>query len=297
MSATTVQLHVVDSETCLGDGTCVEICPEDILEMVDGMVATVEDRAEACILCGQCVAVCPTESLTMPKLPAEDFQRLISTPFGYDEFYGFLRLRRSVRIFKDKLVERDVIQKILDAAATAPMGFPPHSTAVIVIDEREELDFLLKQLVKNYTKTLKAFSNHIGRAIVRLRAGAENYHTLKYHILDVASHANDVYREKGGDNYMRGAPVLMMFHGNRWAPSYDENAHLVCHHAMLAALSLGLGTTIIGLIPPVVDRSKLLRERYGVPKDNRVLASLVLGYPKYRYRRGIRRDLAGVQYH
>jgi hypothetical protein len=65
---------------------------------------------------------------------------------------------------------------------------------------------------------------------------------------------------------------------------------------MLAALSLGLGTTIIGKIPPVVERSKELRSRYGIPKDNRVLTSLILGHPKYRYRQGIRRDLAGVQF-
>ena len=58
-------LHVVDKETCLGDGICAEICPEDILEMADEKAATVEARADACILCGQCVAVCPTESLEM----------------------------------------------------------------------------------------------------------------------------------------------------------------------------------------------------------------------------------------
>jgi nitroreductase len=79
--------------------------------------------------------------------------------------------------------------------------------------------------------------------------------------------------------------------------SYEENAHLVCHHSMLAALSLGLGSTIIGLVPPIVDRSKVLRERYGIPKDNKVSTSLVLGYPKYKYRQSIRRNLAGVTYH
>ncbi len=290
-------LHVVDIETCLGDGICAEICPEDILEMVDEKAATVEDRADYCIECGQCVAVCPTESITMPRLPMEDFERLPKRPFEYEQFFDFLKLRRSVRVFKDKPVEGEVIQKILDAAATAPMGFPPHSTEVVVIDDREELEFLLKELVEDYSKTLKAFSSPIGRAIIRLAAGAENYHSLKHDILAVASHANDVYRESGGDNYMRGAPVLMMFHGNRRALSYEQNAHLICHHSMLAALSLGLGSTIIGLIPPVVDRSKLLRERYDIPKDNKVCTSLVLGYPKYRYRQGIRRDLAGVHYH
>ena len=77
--------------------------------------------------------------------------------------------------------------------------------------------------------------------------------------------------------------------------SYEENAHLVCHHSMLAAVSLGLGTTIIGLIPPIVDRSKVLRKRYGIPKENKVMTSLILGHPKYRYKKSIRRDLAGVR--
>ena len=293
----TEQLHLVNLESCRGDGICVEICPEDVLEMVDEKAATVESRADSCILCGQCVAVCPTESLEMPKLPMEDFQRLGKRPFGYEEFVEFLRLRRSVRVFKDKPVEREVIAKILEAAATAPMGIPPHATEVVVIDRRDELDFLLAELVKDYDFLVKGFSNPLTRAMIRLNAGAEDFHTLKHFIVDVARHANEVYQRDGGDGYMRGAPVLMLFHGNRWTMSYEENAHLICHHSMLAAVSLGLGTTIIGLIPPIVDRSKVLRQRYGIPKENKVLTSLILGYPKYKYRRGIRRDLAGVQYH
>jgi len=291
------QLHLVDLETCLGDGICAEVCPENVLEMVDEKAATVESRAESCILCGQCVAVCPTESLEMPKLPMEDFRSLAKRPFGYDEFFDFLRLRRSVRVFKDRPVERDLIEKILEAAATAPMGFPPHTTEVVVIDRREELDFLLTELVKDYESMVKGFSNSLIRTMIRLSAGAEDFGVLKNHIVDVARYANEEYHLNGVDRYMYRAPVLMMFHGNRWTMSYQENAHLVCHHSMLAAVTLGLGTTIIGLIPPIVDRSKVLRKRYGIPKDNKVLTSLILGHPKYKYRQSIRRDLAGVQYH
>ena len=291
------QLHLVDLDTCLGDGLCAEVCPEDVLEMVDEKAATVESRAESCILCGQCVAVCPTESLQMPKLPMEDFRKLGKRPFGYDEFFEFLRLRRSVRVFKDLPVEREMIEKILTAAATAPMGFPPHTTEVVVIDRREELDFLLTELVKDYDSMVNGFSNPLIRTMIRLSAGVEDFGVLKNHIVDVARYANEEYRRDGVDRYMYRAPVLMMFHGNRWTMSYQENAHLVCHHSMLAAVTLGLGTTIIGLIPPIVDRSKALRKRYGIPKDNKVLTSLILGFPKYKYRQGIRRDLAGVQYH
>ena len=290
-------LHVVNLDTCTGDGICGEVCPENALELVNEKAATVEDRMGSCIFCGQCVAVCPTESLTMPKLEMEDFSRLEPRPFGYDELFEFLRLRRSVRAFKDRPVEREVIDKILEAACTAPMGLPPHTTEVVVIDDPEEREFLLEELVVHYDSMIKAFSNPVGRAMVRLSTGAEIYGMLKNHIIDTARFANELYRRDGTDRYMYHAPALMIFHGSRWGMSYQENAHLVCHHAMLAAVSLGLGTTIIGMIPPVVDRSKDLRARYGIPKDHRVLTSLILGYPKYKYRQGIRRDLAGVTYH
>jgi ferredoxin len=289
------ELHLVDLDSCKGDGICADVCPENVLEIVDGKAATAESRADTCIFCGQCVAVCPNEALQMPKLPAEDFEELARLPFGYGEFLDFLRLRRSVRVFKDQPVEQDLTQKILAAAATAPMGMPPHSTEVVVIDRREELDLLLKELVKDYAFMVRSFSNPLGRAMIRLASGAEDYLVLKDYIVELARYANDAYHRDGTDRYMYKAPMLMLFHGNRRAMSYEENAHLVCHHAMLAAVSLGLGSTIIGLIPPIVDRSKVLRKRYGIPKENKVMTSLILGHPKFRYKKGIRRDLAGVR--
>ncbi|MBN1516470.1 nitroreductase family protein [Candidatus Sumerlaeota bacterium] len=110
------------------------------------------------------------------------------------------------------------------------------------------------------------------------------------HLIDLAACRGD-----GADHYLHNAPLLMLFHGNRRIVSYEENAQLVCHHAMLAAVSLGLGATIIGLIPPVVDRSKVLRKRYGVPKENKILAALIIGRPKYKYKKSIHRELAGVK--
>jgi nitroreductase/NAD-dependent dihydropyrimidine dehydrogenase PreA subunit len=289
-------LHRLDADACRGDGICVEICPEKVLEVLDGKAATVRERADKCILCGQCVAVCPNEALGLTKLPNEGFQKLAAHPVDHAAFLEFLRHRRSVRAFKDAPVERPLIEKILEAAATAPMGMPPHSTRVLILDRREELDFLLGQLVKDYAAFAKGFSNPLYRLMVRLSAGAANFRLLRDFVLEVARNANEAYHRDGTDRYMYGAPVLMLFHGSRGAVSFEENAHLVCDHAMLAALSLGLGSTIIGMIPPVVDRSKILRERYGITEDNKVITSLIIGYPKYKYRQGIHRELAGVRY-
>ena len=60
--------------------------------------------------------------------------------------------------------------------------------------------------------------------------------------------------------------------------------------------ALGLGATAIGLIPPVVERSPELRAMFEIPPDDEVLASMIVSYPKHRMRRGIRRELAGVQW-
>lgn len=147
--------------------------------MVAGKAATVEERADSCLCCGQCVAVCPTESLQLPKLEKRDFRRFEQRSFGYDEFYEFLRLRRSVRVFKDRPVERESMHKILQTAATAPMGLPPHTTEVSVIDDRVELDFLLAELVRQYDSMITAISSLFGRAMFRVGAGAEDYGVLK----------------------------------------------------------------------------------------------------------------------
>jgi ferredoxin len=290
------QLHSVDREVCNGDGLCVGVCPHGALELVDGIAATVKSRAESCIGCGQCVAVCPTEAIRLQGMPNGDFERLQRPSVDFDQFHEFLRTRRSVRLFKEREVAREDIDKILLAAATAPMGFPPHTTEVVIIDEVDELSFLLGALVNHYDRLIKSFSNPIGRMLIRLATGPETYGELRDHVVEAATYANEGYRRDGTDRYMYSAPAVMIFHASRWGASYEQNGHLVCHHAMLAALSLGLGSTIIGMIPPVVERSKELRARYGIPKDNRVLTSLILGHPKYRYRRGIRRQLGGVQF-
>lgn len=289
-------LHIVDSERCNGDGLCTKVCPRGAIELLDGVPTTVEAKAETCIGCGQCVAICPTEALQLRTTPELTFERLDRPSFGYEEFLGFLRTRRSIRLFKDRRVDREIIHKVLDAAATAPIGFPPHSTEVVVIDEPAELEFLLESLVEHYDDLLEGYANPIRRAFIRLATGPEVFGELRHHVVKAATEAIEAYRKDGTDRFMWGAPVLMLFHANRWRASYQENAHLVCHHAMLAALSLGLGSTVLGIIPPVVQRARDLRARYGIPEDNKVLTSLILGYPKYRYRQSIRRQLADVRF-
>ena len=52
---------VIDKELCIGCGVCVEMCPEDVLEL-QGEVATVINLDD-CIECEACQVNCEYEAI------------------------------------------------------------------------------------------------------------------------------------------------------------------------------------------------------------------------------------------
>ena len=57
---------VVDQEKCTGCEECVDICPVDVYEMVDGKSSPV--NAEECVGCDSCVEVCPEGAITVEEV-------------------------------------------------------------------------------------------------------------------------------------------------------------------------------------------------------------------------------------
>ena len=53
---------VVDKELCVGCGICVEVCPVQTIELIDGKSVI---HSENCIGCGECIQNCPEKAITM----------------------------------------------------------------------------------------------------------------------------------------------------------------------------------------------------------------------------------------
>ncbi len=60
-----VSLHpVVDSETCIGSGACINACPEkDVLGLQNGKAVTI--NASRCVGHGACFHACPVQAITL----------------------------------------------------------------------------------------------------------------------------------------------------------------------------------------------------------------------------------------
>lgn len=48
---------VIEVEECVGCGICVDVCPQEVLELADGVVEV--GNEDACVGCGDCVEECP----------------------------------------------------------------------------------------------------------------------------------------------------------------------------------------------------------------------------------------------
>ena len=89
------------------------------------------------------------------------------------------------------------------------------------------------------------------------------------------------------------APAMLLFHRSEYADHADDV--IACTYAMLAAESMGLGSTIIGGAAPILQRNKVLCDKLGVPAGNNPSIVLILGYPAAKFRHTIRRRFLNGQ--
>jgi hypothetical protein len=147
-----------------------------------------------------------------------------------------------------------------------------------------------------YEDLEKALANPVARFFIKRQGGKKTLKVLQDFVMPGMHWYIRWYREGKSNEISRDCPALMLFHSPAFEPSGQENCLLAAFHAVMMAQTMGMGTCLNGLIPPVFKRVPEARELIDLPEDRDVHASITLGYPKYPFRRIVPRDLETVRY-
>lgn len=260
---------VTVNESCIQCGLCIEECPVYVLKM--GEKGPEEAAGANCNGCGHCVAICPTSAIDNAKAPlalqmdAYEFPKL-----NPQQAEHFLRSRRSIRNYHDKSVPRELLTKLVNIARLAPTASNSQGISYVIVEN--------KQLIEKAAEiTIQMVENSPVR-----------------HLLEAAITG---YREQGLDSVFRSAPNLIIAIADKNSPYARNNAISCLTYLELFAPSLGLGSCWAGIFEHfAASENSPLPALFNIPEDKIIAGAVMVGYPKYSYKRLVDRNSLDVTY-
>ena len=286
----------INQEICSKCKLCIEVCPCNILGINESEeVNFIPDRKTICLNCGQCMAVCCTKAIAVNGLSYDkDFIDLPKNNIDYKKYVDFLANRRSHRNFRDKPVSNETMDQILDSISYAPFGAEPEKICITVVNDRKKIESALPHIALFTDKVVKWIENPIASFMIKRRSGPEKYNTLKNHLYPMAKLGN--YNLDCGDRITRNAPAILIFHASKDAEAHTNNSLIYATYTMLAAHAIGMGATMIEIVPAAINKVKEVREIFRIPEENDAVMSVIIGHPKYSYKRAIKRNRQKIEW-
>jgi len=256
-----------DKEKCKKDGICAAECPMAIIEMNhgEGYPRLIPGAEPVCLRCGHCIAVCPHGALQHASIPMERCPTIIKDlAINREEAVQFLRSRRSVRIFREKPVEKEKVAELIEIARYAPTAGNRQMVNWLVITDRDKIH-QLAELTVGWIRFI-------------LEKGPEAARAPYFPAMVKAW-------DKGFDRILRNAPVLLVAHAPKEALNGMVDLTLALSYLELAAPTMGLGTCWAGLLQGALLSRPQIKEALGLPENHPHHYPMMLGYNKLRYYR------------
>jgi nitroreductase len=286
----------IDENLCHKDGLCAMACTYGIFvqEEKDTVPKIDEVMLEKCYRCGHCVAICPHGAISHSHYSDESVNPItLENLPSYDQVLELMRSRRSKRLFKDTPVEKDVLEKVIEAARFAPSQHNEQSTEFIVIQDRKLIHKITALTAEGIGKLAGYAKNPIARMMMRRalgRRGAETVFKLAPEMEGLVS-----LFKSGTDWILRDAPVLILFCADSAGGSFaGVNANLALHNAALAAETVGLGCFYEGFVVTTAERDDRIASLVSLPETHMIYGALAIGYPRLKFKKWPERNPAKV---
>lgn len=304
----------IDREKCIKCGECVNICCNSNVIETDDDGYPVYKHIHKCISCGHCIAICPQHAISTHNTRPDQDNRIVTDEielrdFRYDpaEVSQLISSTRSERFFLEKPVETDKIKSILDAMIRSPSAGNEQNRNYYIFTAREHIHELELDMQKANAKQIKALSNPLIRAIAMAGMKPSIYKTYEENgIILTEQDVNRCVAEtlaslsnQRENFFIKDAPAVIIITSNAakkgmHANFYKADVEIAVTHGTILATALGLSTCRLGLAEIFLGKNSALREKYGIPKTERVDEVLAIGYSDTVWKRIPKRGPAKV---
>lgn len=261
-----MSLLSISEDKCIKCGICIQACPVSIVEFDKGksFPFVKEVNEKRCIVCGHCEAICPEFALIYNPPESQTMVPAESKEINSANLAAYFRGRRSIREYFQKPVEKELLEQVMDIVRYAPTGSNQQKNQWIIVQSNE----VMQQLNEGTINWMKSV----------LEANPELAKRLNFAGL-IASF------ERGNDVICRTAPHLVIGYANAAHTIAAKDVVIATSHLELLLPAFGLGGCWGGYLMVALQYSPELKKVIGLDNTVTVHAALMVGYPKYSYRK------------
>ena len=270
----------INGDRCTGCGSCVKICHEGCLSLVNGKPKI---ERKYCSTCSQCVAICPEQALSWNGVePAAFDESRLPSPGQLDELF---KQRRSIRRYRNEKIDRALLEEIVNYGIYAPTH--NYSLRAIVVDDEDVFAALDRILMRFVTMVYNvAYRPRVVGLAARWIGMSEEYLLNKPKI--------EKSLERG---YAFHHPAVIVFIvGDRRIPLSVDSAQYSLANLTFYAQVRGIASCLWGNGPIFMDRSPAARRLLGLRRHDRIFGALFLGYPAVRFRNKVEGRTMPIQW-
>ena len=169
------------------------------------------------------------------------------------DFFKLLEVRRAIRDYEDKEVSTELIKEIIKDSIKSPNGRNLQAWRFVIVNSRKFIKKITDSCLKSILEDLDKNPDSPYKMIEsRVRSG------------DFSPFYN--------------APALVLIVGATNIRTLPIDCGILTGYFMLSAASRGLGTCFAFQGTMIED--KAIRRELGIPEDNKIFGSIIIGYPK-----------------